>query len=151
MGQFIQMRTANLQTTILIAAQHPSDCVALLLDQEKAYDRIHPEYLREVMQRFDIPSDLIHSLPTLLFSTQIHININGHIPESHIIQHRGIRQGDPISPLLYNVAFDSFRRSIHNNPNLKGFDFRSKAPPQNPSHPVDEHTTTTPTSFTGTS
>ncbi|CEP12353.1 hypothetical protein [Parasitella parasitica] len=98
-----------LQTAKLIAAQQSSDCVALLL----AYDRIHPEYLRTVMQRFNIPSNFRHSLLTLLFSTQIHINVNGHISESYIIQYRGIRQGDSISPLLFSIAFDPFLRSIH--------------------------------------
>lgn len=42
-----------------------SPLVAVLLDQEKAYDRIHPEYLSRVLSHFGCPSSLISSLDTL--------------------------------------------------------------------------------------
>ena len=128
-GRFIGENGMILHNTKLIANQQSSDTIALLLDQEKAYDRLHPEYLRAVMHKFNLPTNVIHSLLTLLFSTQIHININGHISHSFITQQRGIRQGDPISPLLFNIAFDPFLRSIQQNDNFRGFDFTTEAPP----------------------
>lgn len=127
-GRFIGDNGMILQSTKLIATHQSSEHIALLLDQEKAYDRIHPAYLRAVMQRFNIPTTIIHSLLTLLFSTEIHININGHVSQQHIFQHRGIRQGDPISPLLFNIAFDPFLRSIHQNPQFQGFNFATESP-----------------------
>lgn len=51
--------------------------VAVLLDQEKAYDRVHPEYLRCVLLRFGFPPTLVDSLSHLFFGTQIHVSING--------------------------------------------------------------------------
>ncbi|KAG1453466.1 hypothetical protein G6F46_009217 [Rhizopus delemar] len=36
--------------------------IGLLLDQEKAYDRVHPMYLRQVMLAFGFPPSLVHSL-----------------------------------------------------------------------------------------
>ncbi|KAK4515528.1 uncharacterized protein ATC70_010478 [Mucor velutinosus] len=128
-GRFIGDNGMILNNTRLIAAETSSDSIALLLDQEKAYDRIHPDYLRAVMQRFNLPTNIIHSLITLLFSTQIHININGHISTSSITQQRGIRQGDPISPLLFNIAFDPFLRSIQQDPQFTGFNLHTEAPP----------------------
>ncbi|CEP08995.1 hypothetical protein, partial, partial [Parasitella parasitica] len=59
----------------------------------------------------------------------IHVNINGHISSEFIPQHRGIRQGDPISPLLFNIAFDPFLRSIQQNSAFKGFNLPHEAPP----------------------
>ncbi|CEP14639.1 hypothetical protein [Parasitella parasitica] len=81
------------------------------------------------MLKFNLLTNIIHSLLTLFFSTQIHININGHISRSYIIQQRGVRQDDPISPLLFNIAFDPFLRSVHQNPHFKGFDLSYEAPP----------------------
>jgi len=127
-GRFIGENGMMLHNTKLIATQQSSESIALLLDQEKAYDRVHPEYLRAVMSQFNIPTNITHSLLTLLFSTQIHININGHISHSFITQQRGIRQGDPISPLLFNIAFDPFLRSIQQDANFRGFDFATEAP-----------------------
>ncbi|KAK4520348.1 peroxisomal targeting signal 2 receptor [Mucor velutinosus] len=127
-GHFIVDNGMILNNTCLIAAETSSDSIALLLDQEKAYDRIHPDYLWSVMHRFNLPTNIIHSLMNLLFSTQIHININGHISTSSITQQRGIRQGDPISPLLFNIAFDPFLRSIQQDPQFTGFNLHTEAP-----------------------
>lgn len=127
-GRFIGDNGMILHNTRLIASEQSSESIALLLDQEKAYDRIHPDYLRAIMQRFNMPTNIIHSLLTLFFSTRIHININGHISANHIMQNRGIRQGDPISPLLFNIAFDPFLRSIHQNTQYTGFHFPTEAP-----------------------
>jgi hypothetical protein len=50
-----------------------------MLDQEKAYDRIHPEYLASIMKPFGIPSTIIQCIITLFLSTSIQVNINGHL------------------------------------------------------------------------
>jgi exonuclease III len=96
-----------------------SQAVAILIDQEKAYDRIHPEYLRKVMAQFGFPVALINTLIKLFFSTKVHISINGWLA-SPFNQSRGLRQGDPLSPLLFNIAFEPLLRSILSNSLLKG-------------------------------
>ncbi|KAG2194762.1 hypothetical protein INT47_012064 [Mucor saturninus] len=85
--------------------------VAVLLDQEKAYDRVHPDYLRKVLLRFGFPLTLVDCLGTLFFSTEISISINGWLGMP-IPQSRGLRLGDPLSPLLFNLAFEPLLRSI---------------------------------------
>jgi hypothetical protein len=49
--------------------------VGILLDQEKAYNRVHPEYLEMVLERFGFPQQVTRSILTLFFSTQISLNI----------------------------------------------------------------------------
>lgn len=60
-----------------IAANVPA--VAVLLCQEKAYDRVHPQYLQQVLLHFGFPSSLVSSLCSLFFGTQMSISINGRL------------------------------------------------------------------------
>lgn len=50
--------------------------VAVLLDQEKAYHRVYPQYLQQTLFRFGFPTSLVDTLMSLFFGTQIHIGIN---------------------------------------------------------------------------
>ncbi|CDS10942.1 hypothetical protein LRAMOSA11428 [Lichtheimia ramosa] len=88
--------------------------VAIFLDQEKAYDRVHPDYLRRVLLHFGFPDSLVTSLCKLFFGTRIHVSINGWLGAG-FTQGRGLRQGDPLSPLLFNLAFEPMLRSIWNS------------------------------------
>ncbi|KAG1572684.1 hypothetical protein G6F47_005257 [Rhizopus delemar] len=94
--------------------------IALLLDQEKAYDRVRPSYLRSVLLKFGFPTVLVNSLIGLFFSNRV--NSNGHLTEE-VTQSRGLRQGDPLSPLLFNLALEPFLRHVLQDTPLFGFSF----------------------------
>lgn len=51
----------------------------------------------------------------------IEVNVNGFLTDP-FQQLRGLRQGDPISPLLFNIAFDPLLRAIDKSPEIQGFD-----------------------------
>ncbi|KAG0975382.1 hypothetical protein G6F28_012939 [Rhizopus arrhizus] len=97
--------------------------IGLLLDQEKAYDRVHPMYLRQTMLAFGFPPSLVHSLESLFFGNAVRININGYFT-NRIDQRRGLRQGDPLSPLLFNIALEPFLRHILQDSSFQGFRFQ---------------------------
>ncbi|KAG0930594.1 hypothetical protein G6F32_011943 [Rhizopus arrhizus] len=99
-----------------------SDHIALLLDQEKAYDRVHSIYLRSVLLKFGFPPEFIASLLGLFFGNRVRININGHFTEP-VNQLRGLRQGDPLSPLLFNLALEPFLQHVLQDHTLHGYSF----------------------------
>ncbi|KAG1135855.1 hypothetical protein G6F37_012845 [Rhizopus arrhizus] len=109
-----------------IVMEHARRCnrndIALLLDQEKAYDRVHPSYLRAVMLKFGFPLVLVNSIIGLFFGNRVRININGHFT-NEINQYRGLHQGDPLSPLLFNLALEPLLRHIIQYNSFLGFSF----------------------------
>lgn len=101
--------------------------VSLLLDQEKAYDRVHPGYLGQVLQRFGFPTSFVDCVETLFFGNHVYVNINGFFTKT-IKQERGLRQGDPLSPLLFNLALEPFLLSLLQDTSFQGFHFGPQSP-----------------------
>lgn len=80
-----------------------SRCCALELDMRKAYDRLEWDYLRRVMLKLCFHRLWVHMVMRLISSVSFSVMFNGDKLES-FKPTRGIRQGDPISPLSFLVA-----------------------------------------------
>ena len=69
--------------------------------------------------RFGFPPTIVHSLATLFFTTELRLNINGFL-SLPVRQRRGLRQGDPISPILFNLAFEPLLQSLLRDSSFPG-------------------------------
>ena len=74
----------------------------LSIDQEKAFDRIEWNYLYSVMEKMGIPVELIKWIKIMYSNPVSAIIVNNFITEPFSVT-RGIRQGCPLSPLLYTI------------------------------------------------
>lgn len=64
----------------VIGSKQEPESIALFLEQEKAYDRVHMSYLKAAMKLYNTPDTIITSITTSLFTTtQIRANVNGHL------------------------------------------------------------------------
>lgn len=77
--------------------------VILKIDFEKAYDRVNWNFLEQVMMGKGFPVQWISWVMSTVKGGKVCINFNGE--RSHFFStHRGLRQGDPLSPLLFNLV-----------------------------------------------
>jgi hypothetical protein len=79
--------------------------IVLKLDFKKAYDRVNWAFLCSVLTRKGFESGNIHRLMHLVSGGQTAICINGEVGP-FFINKRGVRLGDPISPLLFDFMAD---------------------------------------------
>lgn len=59
------------------AASTRANDIGLSLDMEKAYDRVHPDYLERCLQRWGFPTEIVRCIRALFFGTTLRINVNG--------------------------------------------------------------------------
>ncbi|CEP18069.1 hypothetical protein [Parasitella parasitica] len=100
--------------------------LGLLLDQQKAYDRVNLEYLETVLLHYGFPTDLVRTLYVLFKYNCIRTNVNGVVSTREVSELRGLKQGDPISCILYNFALEPLLRSILDDPLFHGYHFYDK-------------------------
>ena len=102
------------------------DGVIVALDQEKAYDKIDHHYLLETLKRFNLPYRFIRTVHSLYENVETATIING-IVSSPFKVTRGMRQGDPLSCLLFNLAIEPLACMLQNSPDLQGYEIAGVA------------------------
>uniref|UniRef100_A0A803J534 Reverse transcriptase domain-containing protein n=1 Tax=Xenopus tropicalis TaxID=8364 RepID=A0A803J534_XENTR len=81
------------------------------LDQAKAFDRVDHEYLWATLRKYGIPEQFTNWLAALYREGESFPLVNGWRGQSFGVE-AGVRQGCPLSPLLYVFAIDPFLRSV---------------------------------------
>ena len=80
--------------------------IVFKIDYEKAYDSINWKFVEEVLERKGFDQKLKNWTISTIRGRRICININGE-NGPYFKTHRGLRQGDSLSPLLFNLAADA--------------------------------------------
>lgn len=89
------------------------------IDQEKAFDRVSWPYMFETLNSFGFSKDFIHWIKLLYHDISSSVIVNHFISEPFSIK-RSVRQGCPLSPLLYVLCFEPFAKKIQDDPNIHG-------------------------------
>jgi sorting nexin-29 len=86
----------------------------LFIDFNKAYDSVRREVLYSIPIEFWVPMKLFRLIKMCLNETYSKVRIGKHLSESFPIQN-GLKQGDSLSPLLFNFALESAINKVQEN------------------------------------
>ncbi|VFQ87108.1 unnamed protein product [Cuscuta campestris] len=85
--------------------------VAIKVYLSKAFDRLSWKYLEQILLSFGFSHTSCHLLLATLKATHFSILING-VSQGFFKMERGIKQGDPLSPLLFILGSEGLSRMI---------------------------------------
>lgn len=114
---FDQIKTIQLLTEYTELNEDINGAI-IALDQEKAYDKIRHDYLWRTLQRMNLPNNFINTVKSLYTNAQTKVIINGELSSPFTVR-RGVRQGDPLSCLLFNLAIEPLAARIRQS-NIQG-------------------------------
>jgi hypothetical protein len=89
----------------------------LFIDFQKAYDSIHKNTLWKCMEELTIPAKLINMCKACVQKTRSAVHIEGTL-SSFFENKTGLKQGDSLSPIVFNLAMQKVIQNIHMVPGV---------------------------------
>ncbi|GKD03691.1 RNA-directed DNA polymerase, eukaryota [Tanacetum coccineum] len=83
------------------------------VDFEKAFDSVRWDFLNDILKKFGFGPRWRDWIQSCLKSSRGSILVNGS-PTSEFQFYKGLKQGDPLSPLLFILVMESLHLSFHN-------------------------------------
>ena len=110
-GRSIQDNFLFVQNVIRRAFTRNSPLIFLKLDIAKAFDSVYWSYMLEVSKGFGFEQRWTDMIALLLSTSSSRVLLNG-CPGMPFLHRRGLRQGDPLSPMLFILAMEPLQKLI---------------------------------------
>ena len=101
------------------AKKNNTNLILVSLDQEKAFDRVDRNFLEKILEKMNFGPSFQQWIQVLYTGGQYKIINNGWLSEP-IDKERGLRQGCPLSPLLYVLVAETLGQAIRKEEQIHG-------------------------------
>ena len=91
----------------------------ILLDAEKAFDKIQHPFMIKVLERSEIQGSYLNMIKAIYSKPVAKIKVNGEKLEAIPLK-SGARQGCPFSPYLFNIVLEVLARAIRQQKEIWG-------------------------------
>ncbi len=118
-GRFIGYNLRLIQDIMEYAERTKNEGVLMLIDFKKAFDSVEWEYMFQTLNKFNFGPNFIAWIKTLYACPTSVIKNNGWFSNEFSVS-RGIRQGCPISALLFILVVETLGLKLRQNKNLNG-------------------------------
>ena len=118
-GRFIGENVSIIRDVVSFASRTGFPLAILSLDQEKAFDRVDWGFMRATLGRMGFKYSFLRWVGLFYTQVQSAVIVNGHISPFFSLS-RGVRQGCPLSPLLYVLVAETLAVNIRCNPRIPG-------------------------------
>ena len=119
-GRFSSENVRFIQDAIDYANDSNTGAALISLDQEKAFDRVEWPFMLRVLEAMNFGPSFrawVKLLYTQIFSQVL---VNDFTSDLFPVTH-GVRQGCPLSPLLYILVAETIASAIRKDPDIDGF------------------------------
>ena len=109
----------NLQTILEYVKENNEDLAVISLDNEKAFDRIEQNFINKVLVKYGFHTNFLRWFSILYSNITSQVIVNGKLTPKFNIE-RSVRQGCPLSMLLFVLSLEPLISRINNNNFIKG-------------------------------
>ena len=120
-GRLIFENIIFTKDAIFYANKNNKPLAVISIDQSKAFDRVNRNYLLKTLQKFGFGNNFIKWIKIIYTNTTSAICTNGHVSRTFLLT-RGVRQGCPLSPLLYIIVAETMANAIRLDDEIQGFE-----------------------------
>ena len=123
-GRSIQDKL-HLIRKVLVGIEDGTEAALISLDQSKGFHRLNHRFLATVLETAGFEPEFRRRISMMYHNPQAVVQVNRRRSRAFVIE-RSVRQGCPLSPLLYVLAVDPLLRRLRDegtNPALRGVPF----------------------------
>ena len=113
-GRNIGFNIRLIQDVIDYCESNEHEGAILFLDFQKAFDTVNHDFLNQVLKKYNFGNSFIKWVDIMYYNAEAHVTNNGWTSKSFKIS-KGIRQGCPLSALLFLLVVEVLACNIREN------------------------------------